>query len=213
MTATQLPQPEIREARPGDHQTIIAVLAEAFLHGDLAPWLVEPVEDRERIYPQYFALCMERAFQHATIEVTDDLSAVAIWYVHDGRVIPETPDYDERLAQITGTYHPQFLALDDAVTTQHPNGPDHHYLAWIVVHPSRQGSGHGTQLLEHHHAQLDADLIPAYLEATGRRNINLYRRHGYTELFAYDVADGGPHLFPMWRDPEPSPPSAVPGPP
>ncbi|GLY96549.1 GNAT family N-acetyltransferase [Actinoplanes sp. NBRC 103695] len=199
--------PPIRPAGAHDHKTIIAVLAEGFLHGDFAPWLVSDLADRERIYPAYFELCMERAFAHALIEVTDDLGGVAIWYPYDGRDIPDsTPGYDERLKEITGPYHDHFLALDSSTTARHPQEP-HHYLAWVVVHPQWHNRGYGTALIRHHHAQLDGEGgigLPVYLEATGDRNEALYQRLGYRSLLSFpvDAGDDAPRLRPMMRDPQ-----------
>lgn len=45
----------IRSAVRDDAPTIAEVLTEAFLNGDLAPWLI-PYEDiRASVYPPYFA--------------------------------------------------------------------------------------------------------------------------------------------------------------
>ncbi|MEV6492935.1 GNAT family N-acetyltransferase, partial [Actinoplanes sp. NPDC051633] len=118
--------------------------------------------------------------------------------------IPDTPGYHDRLQEITGGYHDRFLALDTAVDAHHPREP-HHHLAWIVVHPDRQGRGYGSALLHYHHTTyLDGDngaRLPAYLEATGERNQWLYKRHGYTSLPPFPIAPGAPYLRPMWRDP------------
>ncbi|GAA2617132.1 hypothetical protein [Paractinoplanes durhamensis] len=54
--------------------------------------------------------------------------------------------------------------------------------------------------MAHTHARLDADGIPAYLEATGVDNRRLYRRHHYTDMSppTIGVADGI-SLYRMWR--------------
>jgi hypothetical protein len=50
------------------------------------------------------------------------------------------------------------------------------------------------------HARLDADGIPAYLEATSEQNRALYRRHGYADMSPPTIAvDGDTVLYRMWR--------------
>ncbi|MBW6439556.1 hypothetical protein KZ829_38105 [Actinoplanes hulinensis] len=69
-------QPTIRTATPADQQTISELLAEAFLHGDLADWLIPHLDTRARIYPHYFALHVEHALTHGYIDMTADGSSV-----------------------------------------------------------------------------------------------------------------------------------------
>ena len=188
-----------------DHAPAIAeLLAEAFLHGDLAPWLIPHLDTRARIYPSYFALLTEQALDHGHVEVAGDgtgVTAVAIWYPIGGGPPPAAPNYDTRLAAITGPYVHRFTALDDAMHRHHPYDTWHHYLAFLAVHPDRQHRGLGSALLGHYHTVLDDHATPAYLEATGSRNARLYARHGYRPRTAYRVHGDGPALYPMWRAP------------
>jgi GNAT superfamily N-acetyltransferase len=73
----------------------------------------------------------------------------------------------------------RFVDLDAARTEYRPTDRLYHYLAYLAVLPALRGQGLGTQLLEHHHRDLDAAGIAAYLEATGPRDSSLFTRHGY----------------------------------
>jgi hypothetical protein len=101
------PSPPIRTAAPADQQTVSELLAEAFLHGDLAAWLIPHPDTRARIYPRYFALHVEHALAHGQVEMAADATAVAIWYPIDGNPLPELPDYPQRLADLTGRFQPR----------------------------------------------------------------------------------------------------------
>jgi predicted N-acetyltransferase YhbS len=79
----------------------------------------------------------------------------------------------------------------------------HHYLAFLAVRPSRQCRGIGSALLDRHHARLDDAGVPAYLEANHPRNRELYLRHGYRDRAEIQLPDGGPAVWPMWREPRP----------
>ncbi|GAB1641492.1 GNAT family N-acetyltransferase [Krasilnikovia sp. MM14-A1259] len=193
----------IRRAIPAETDRVADLLAEAFLYGDFGPYLVPNVETRDRVYRPYFRILTEHALAAGWIDVTEQLTATAIWYPIGERLDLDIPGYDTRLAQACGEYLRRFVALDRAMHAHHPTGVPHHYLAHLGVHPDRQRQGLGSALLEHHHARLDADGVPAYLEATGSRNGALYRRHGYLPRQGYRVPDGPP-LYPMWRRPRPA---------
>jgi GNAT superfamily N-acetyltransferase len=79
----------------------------------------------------------------------------------------------------------------------HPEEP-HWYLPWIGVRPEAQGRGLGAALLRRGLARADRDGLPAYLEATNRRNAALYARHGFEALGTVN-APGYPEIIPMWR--------------
>ena len=64
-------------------------------------------------------------------------------------------------------------------------------------------TGAGSALLQHHHCHLDSQRIPAFLEATGHRNAQLYQRHGYQAHRPYRPARDSPTLHPMYREPAP----------
>jgi GNAT superfamily N-acetyltransferase len=85
---------------------------------------------------------------------------------------------------------------------QHRLLPDHWYLLCIGVEPGRQGQGLGSALLRPVLLECDRTGTPAYLEASCERNRALYARHGFIERDALPLPEGGPTMYPMWRDPE-----------
>ena len=78
----------------------------------------------------------------------------------------------------------------------------HYHLALLAVHPARQGCGTGAALLAAHHADLDHDGMPAFLEASSLDTRQIYLRHGYVDYGARIELPDGPCLYPMWRHPQ-----------
>ena len=130
--------------------------------------------------------------------LTDDHSAVTVWFDHTGH--PGTPvDYDSRLAAVTGEFLPRFRELDDLLDAHHPNEP-HWYGMLFAVDPHRQRQGLGAALISHTLDRLDRDQLPAYLEATGPDNRRLYRRLGFHDMTPADISlADGTTLHRMWR--------------
>jgi amino acid transporter/GNAT superfamily N-acetyltransferase len=183
-------------------ETVVAVLAEAF-HGD-APgaWLVPDPADRALIYPAFFRILARHALRGAgEVYASSDRTAVSIWFPAPYGVPNTAPaDFDAQLLAATGPYQPRFLAMDAAMQAAHPMARAHHYLNFLAVRPAYQSRGIGSALLAHRLTDLHRRGIPAYLEATNRRNLALYLHHGFTVIGSIRVGDDGPTLYRMWRE-------------
>jgi GNAT superfamily N-acetyltransferase len=70
----------------------------------------------------------------------------------------------------------------------------------MAVRPDHQGRGLGSALLANRLSELHRRGVPAYLEATNRRNLALYLHHGFTVTGTIHIPDGGPTLYRMWRE-------------
>jgi GNAT superfamily N-acetyltransferase len=188
----------IHEARLDDVGAVTGTLAEGFLGGDLASWLIPDRETRRSVYAEYFWMWAEVFLRHGQVDATEDLDAVALWWPVGERLLMDIPNYDERLSKMTGEAYGRFVMLDMAMHAHHPQYRRHQYLAFIAVQPDRQGEGMASALLRYRLAQLDQEGLPAYLEATGMRNKALYERHGFRLMYPVEIPDG-PELYPMWR--------------
>jgi GNAT superfamily N-acetyltransferase len=197
----------IRDVNPVDTTDITGLLAEAMGDGLVARWLMPEASTRHQSAPAYFEIFAEHAVRYGEIytsadQETGELSGVALWFPFT-TLIPGPADYDHRLKDASGSAFDRARDLDAALEAHHPMDP-HHYLAFLAVRPDRQSRGIGSALLDRHHGRLDDAGIPAYLEANDPRNRELYLRHGYRDrAAAIRLPDGGPRIWPMWRQPRP----------
>jgi GNAT superfamily N-acetyltransferase len=113
-----------------------------------------------------------------------------VWFDHTSPPAP-IPDYDRRLAEACGGSLARFQRLDRIMDEHHPHDP-HHYVALVGVRKERRGNGIATAMLRRHHRVLDRDGVPAYLEAVSPETAGLYAA----------LDEGGPYLYPMWREPQ-----------
>lgn len=208
---------DVIRADTADAGALSQVIAEAFL--DLPPswWLIADQAVRRQIFPEYFRIFVEAALADGIVQTIPDRTAVGIWLpsgtgepssaddssADDSPDAGEQDDYVARLTAVTQPWTSRFLAFDSAIESRHPVRPAHHHLAFLAVQPSHQGRGIGTALLLAHHRFLDREAsLPAYLEASTPRSREFYRRHGYGDLGPPNyLPDGGPPMYPMWRDP------------
>jgi GNAT superfamily N-acetyltransferase len=193
-------------AGPADLDALSQVISDAFF--DLPPshWLIEDPVARKEIFPGYFRLIIEQAMASGVVQTTPDRAAAALWIPGGGDESggdDAAGGYPAALAALTGPWAGRFQAFDATLESRHPTGVRHHHLALIGVAPWVQGQGHGTALLRAYHEALDrASGEPAYLEAVSPRTRQIYLRHGYADLGPpIQLPDGGPQMYPMWRDP------------
>jgi GNAT superfamily N-acetyltransferase len=194
----------IRSAEEQEISAVGELIAVAFNHLDANAYLVPPLSDRVVVMARFFTLLTGHAFHHGRVDVVPGADGrpvgTAVWFDLT-REIPDPPGYEDRLAALAGPYRPNFDALDQMFAKHHPHDP-HWHLAFLAVHPSRQGDGLGSALMRRTHDELDRAGVAAYLEATNDDNIRLYRRHGYADMDPFEMLlpDGTP-FYRMWRNP------------
>nr|WP_221383163.1 GNAT family N-acetyltransferase [Actinoplanes polyasparticus] len=192
--------PALRNATEPDVDLVADIVADAFLHLDVIRYLVPNPQRRRPVSRAWYRLYIAHAINGAGhVILTADGSAAAVWFDRT-REPTEPDDYTARLAEITGDDLPRFQHLDAQMDAHHPTGA-HWHLLFLAVHPSQWGQALGSQLMAHTHQRLDADGIPAYLEATNPQNQRLYHHHGYTDMTPLEIPVGDSEpLLRLWRD-------------
>lgn len=190
----------VRRARPSEAGPIADMLARAFADDPVMRWLF-PDAPRMR---GFFASRARSLLRQDEVWTTGDLAGAALW-AQPGRwrIGPvETVTLGVRFLFAFGRRLPSVLEGLELVERAHPDRPLHYYLAVIGTEPARQGEGIGTKLLEPVLQTCDEDEIGAYLESSKERNIDYYARFGFHVIDEVQMP-GGPHVWPMWRDPQP----------
>jgi GNAT superfamily N-acetyltransferase len=147
-------------------------------------------------FPSFIEAFAGRAFDHGTAFFVEPDRGVALWFSPGVQ-----PDEEAVETVLERTVAPDRLAVMQEVFAQmnhyHPREP-HWYLPLMGVSRPYRGQGFGSALLGHVLSVCDRQGLPAYLEATTRRNAGLYRRFGFEPIGRIE-ADGFPTLLPMIR--------------
>jgi ribosomal protein S18 acetylase RimI-like enzyme len=120
------------------------------------------------------------------------------WRIDFDRV----PNSAERTVSIFGANLARATDVLAALEKNHPTD-EHWYLAVLGTHPDWQRTGVGSTLLQPVLSRADSEGLPAYLESSKESNIAYYRSFGFEVTGEIGLPNGGPTLWPMWREPRP----------
>jgi GNAT superfamily N-acetyltransferase len=165
---------EVRQATPADRDRVVGTFVAAFID-DPALRYFFPGEEYAAHAPAFAGALFDKRVDAGTVWVADGGAAIALW---DGparpdRVAPDVPP----LALPEGP-RGRLDAYDAAVHHHLPSVP-HWYLGVLATHPDRTGQRLGRAVMAAGLAEAATDGLPAYLETTNPRNVDLYRRAGW----------------------------------
>jgi GNAT superfamily N-acetyltransferase len=179
-----------------------AALGAAFEEDPVFEWLIRDGSRRRERLVRFFRLELEHVVLPAGAAWTTDGVAGAslelppgAWKMPFGVQLAHGREF----VRVFGAGLPRAMALITKVERRHLREP-HYYIAAVGVAPQAQGEGLGTALLHATLDRCDREGLPAYLEATSRRNVALYERLGFEHLGEFNLGSSPP-LWPMRRRP------------
>lgn len=198
----------VRSATSTDVAAIATTLSRAFLDDPTMVWLWPDLSARRRGMSLLFrAMTRHQHLPGGGVEVAEladgTLAGAALWDPPGGWSTPTlrgllmTPLIVRAFGRRLVVGRTFIATLERA----HPTAP-HWYLGTIGTDPSMRGGGHGRALLASRLERCDAERSPAYLESSKVENVGYYERFGFRTTGEIVVPDGGPTLYPMWREPQ-----------
>jgi ribosomal protein S18 acetylase RimI-like enzyme len=192
-----------RLAKPEDAGVLARLFTAAFLNDPVMDWMARSGPQRTSgLEAFFFRLLYGRAIPAGEVWMSDDGAAGVIWLPPGLSAWPAGAIAQLRLlplfVQLCGFGRlARGAALSGAMEKAHPR-ERHFYLFFIAVHPSFQGKGLGSAILEATLKHIDETGMPAYLENSNMRNTRLYERTGFVAKKNISP-EGAPPLIPMWR--------------
>ncbi|MGW1023014.1 GNAT family N-acetyltransferase [Streptomyces sp. NPDC002577] len=198
----------IRRAVGSDREAVIRLLDEAFQDDPVSCWVFPDADHRRRTHHKLMAAFLDLVLSEGRVDLTEDGRAAALWLSVPAGEPGDHEDDEDGPAQMREAVDPDNgrVELVGRLTgAVHPTGRSHEYLLLIAVKPEHQGEGHGTALIESVLEACDREGLPAYLEASNARSRRLYERLGFTFTGRPVELPDGPHMWPMWREPQTAP--------
>ncbi|MFE5808991.1 GNAT family N-acetyltransferase [Streptomyces sp. NPDC056491] len=202
----------IRPARPAESAAVAALLARAFADDPVMAWMIPGADgERERRIARYFRLARRQQRPRAgavRVAATAEgrLLGAALWS-GPGRWRTSAVRELAALPRYAGIFGllgmPRAGEVQEVMHEAHPAEP-HWYLPAVGTDRGLQGMGVGSALLRQQLADCDRLGQPAYLESSNITNVPFYEKLGFRVTGELLLPNGGPTLWPMWRDPDPT---------
>jgi GNAT superfamily N-acetyltransferase len=197
---------DVRPPQKPDVRGLSGVLGRAFYDDPVTMWMVPDNDARAKALPRVFATMTRHHFLAgggAEVALQDGvIGGTALW---DPPGKWKTTPREEWLMK------PGFIwafrrrvrsseQLLEIMKEKHPEEP-HWYLMLLGSDPTVRGKGFGYALMRSRLDRCDAEHVPAYLENSNPKNEAFYMRFGFEVTGEIQLPDGGPKLWPMWRNP------------
>ncbi|MEH3133449.1 MAG: GNAT family N-acetyltransferase [Mycolicibacterium neoaurum] len=198
--------PQVRPAARSDVDALCRVLGRALFDDPVMAWMLPAPQARRRKLHKLFAgLTRHHHLARGGVEIAgaeSGIAAAALWDPPDQW--RHTPAEELRAAPSMlltfGKAVRRGMQVSELMKRSHPDEP-HWYLAVIGSDPQVRGDGFGHALMRSRLDRCDAEFAPAYLESSNPDNIGYYQRFGFEVTGEITLPDGGPVMYPMWRDP------------
>ena len=194
----------VRKVTKDDRSRLVAVMARAFDDDPMANWFAAQDKRRARRVLDFMDVAYRMTAPYGEVYTTEGIEGGAAW-TPPGKwkmgVLQQLMLMPAMVRIATVKRIPQVLGGLNAVEKKHPHEP-HFYLLGLGVEPDLQGRGVGTQLMAPVLERCDREGIAAYLESSKEVNVPLYERNGFKVTERFQVPNGGPPIWLMWRDPK-----------
>jgi GNAT superfamily N-acetyltransferase len=201
-------QIKICDLDPADSDGLAGILSQAFLFDPIMTYAFLDDEDvRGAFIKLVYSRVIRYALLYGEVLTTESVDGGAIF------LSPGNEIFSLWRAFRTGMFSlpfelgwenlRRFMATLEAAEEGHKYCMhEQHWYLWVIgVHPSKQGKGIGSALMDPILSRADVDGLPCYLETSNERNLPIYENKGFKVRFKTKTPDDGPHIWGMVREP------------
>jgi GNAT superfamily N-acetyltransferase len=194
-------------ASPQDSGEVVSILASAFRDDPTWSWAFPDPAARAEQHRRLWEIFVEGALRYPWVWLTPGNTATSVWIPPDGTEFSDEQEaaMETTFVEMCGAGASRLLRTFEMFEQAHPRGAPHYYLTLLGTRAEHRGHGYGLALLADNLRRIDETGMPSYLEASNPANVPLYMRYGFEVLDSFQLPDGGPEVFTMWRDAAPVP--------
>lgn len=208
--ATSASMEDLYRPRESDLAGVSETLGEAFYDYPVYKFVLQNDEARKQRHPKVFRIIANYGHRSRKIYATtkscegvmlcshsDEPQATGVQLVRCGLLKALFTSWGLKYLLDLG----RITKINQEVLIKNAPFP-HIYLEVLGVHPSQQGKGYGSMLLNALLSKVDAEGLPCYLETFLSRNAAIYGRFGFKLLEERTIPSTPLTLYSMLREPQ-----------
>jgi ribosomal protein S18 acetylase RimI-like enzyme len=175
-------QPEVSRATPADREQVVRTFVAAFVDDPALRFFFPSDPTYPRLASAFAGWLFDKRVRRGTVRVIGGGASVAMWdppldvsQTGTSYALNLPPDALKRVA-----------AYDAAVDAILPETP-YWYLGVLATHPDHAGQGWGRTVMAEGLRRAARDGVPAYLETSSQRNVEIYQRAGWETVASIPV--------------------------
>jgi ribosomal protein S18 acetylase RimI-like enzyme len=178
--------PEIAVATRDDRGPVVDALVAAFSADPVLRYLFPDEQTYPRHAAAFFGHLFDKRVHKGTIWTIERGTSTAMWEPLGSEAADDTLP-----ALLPADEMARLRAYDEVLHGVLPTGP-YWYLGVLGTHPESAGRGWGRAVMKEGLRRAAADGLPAILETSNPRNVDIYRRAGW------EVTGTGSAPMPIW---------------
>lgn len=189
----------IRPATAADIDAAVTTLSMAFADYPFTRHTIAADDHAGRLARSQRLFLTRIGLPHGRVWVSEHAEAVAAWTTPDAADLGQVfADVGPELAEIAGD-RAEIAAESEAALAPHRPREPAWFLGTVGVRPGNQGRGLGKSVIRPGLDAAEAAGVPAYLETSTERNVELYRTLGFEVVAEVKLPRGGPRTWAMRR--------------
>ncbi|ASO20908.1 ribosomal protein S18 acetylase RimI-like enzyme [Actinoalloteichus hoggarensis] len=188
----------VRKGGPGDVESAVGILTEAFMAEESTRWLFPDDAERQECQQYYYLpLAGQVAADGGLLMVEDKAASLWMPVTGEGTSGPDFGAVD--LPPALAAHTERLTSLLTLLGERHPRGQRYLHVSFMGVRPGDQGRGLGSALLRQGLAEADAAGLGVYLETASAGARALFERHGFQAACEPVRLPDGPDITTLWR--------------
>jgi ribosomal protein S18 acetylase RimI-like enzyme len=185
-------------------EIVVDIMVVAFFDDPLWSWAFPNALRRREQHRELWRLCVEGAVRYPSVWLSEGQTAASVWIPPGGTELSEEQQarFGPMVNEMAGLEAQRVFDAFALLENEHPHDEPHYYLSLLGTDPDHRGHGYGLRLLADNLTTIDAEAMPAYLEASNPGNVALYQRYGFEVVTTCSIPRG-PEVTTMWRPRQP----------
>lgn len=189
------------QASRQDKNKVIEILCSSFIDDPQTNYIIGNERNKSQRLQRLMAYAFEYGMVNGRVELTEDKMAVAIWKNFASKSI----SIRLMVESLLFLYHfgldrlKTIKTMEKITSSQYPANWKFDYLWFLGTHPTAQGLGYGTAIINANIEKARLKNMDIYLETSTEKNVDYYSKKGFSHYDSITINCSSPFEIYFFR--------------